>query len=192
MAASETSFRMCAPVLSLVLPKDHIQLPQRIAPTNSPIKPSPTPTWLATAPAVGKVVVGTAATEEVEVEVTTEPGPLLLGSETVLPAGRVESPSWELTEDVGGIMIVVPVAEVAGVVSEGGDGSVTAPVEAVLLWLSVHTVVVTVPMVVGVRSEPEDDETVTLCVKVEAIVAGDEVAVYVGVQTSTGRANVPL
>lgn len=85
-------------------------------------------------------------------------------------------------------MLVVAVTEVVDVVSEDGKGSVTAPVEAVLLSLSVHTVVVTVPTVVGTDSE--DDETVTLCVKVEA--AGDDVAVYVGVQTSAGRVNVPL
>jgi hypothetical protein len=150
-----------------------------MAPTSNPITPSPTPTWLAAAPAVGKEVVETAATEEVEVgvEVTTGPGPEMLGSVAVLPAGGGEPSPLGLFEEAGGGMTVV--ADVAEVVTDGGEDPVTAPVEAVLLSPSVHTVVVAVPLMGSESDEAEfeTDETVTLCVSVVAIVAEDEVAV---------------
>lgn len=159
--------------------KSHMQLPQIMAPTSNPITPSPTPTRLAAAPAVGKEVVEAAATEEVEVEVevTTGPSPEVLGSEAVLPAGGVELPPLIPFEDAGGEMIVV--ADVAEVATDGGEDPVTAPVEAVLLLLSVHTVVVAVAEIGSESDEAEfgGDETVTLCVNVVAVVAEDEVAV---------------
>lgn len=172
-----------------------VQLPHSMAPTSKPRTPSPTPTWLDTAPAVGKAGVDTAVSEDVEVKVTTGPGPELLGLDVVLPAGGVEPSPLGLFEDggdAGGGMIVV--ADAAGVVTVDEGDPVTAPVEAVLLWLSplsVHEIVVPVPTtVVSVsladpvvvpgfdEAEAEEDEIVTLCVSVVAVVvAEDEVAV---------------
>lgn len=113
--------------------------------------------------------------------------------EAVLSPGGGESPPLDPFEDAGGSTVVG--AEVAEEVTEGDEDPVTAPVEAVLLSLSVHRVVVAVAVVVV--SEPdevelEDDETVTLCVRVVSVVAEDEVAVYVGVQSLAGKVNVPL
>lgn len=164
-----------------------------MAPTSNPITPSPTPTWLDAAPAVGKEV-ETAATDEVEVEVkvTTGPDPEELDMEAVLSPGGGEPPPLGPFEDAGGSTVVG--AEAAEEVTEGDEDPVTAPVEAVLLSLSVHEIVVAVAVV---ESEPdevelEDDVTVTLCVRVVAVVAEDEVAVYVGVQSLAGKVNVPL
>lgn len=126
---------------------------------------------------------------------TTGPGPELLGLDVVLLAGEVEpSPlgPFEDGGDASGGMIVV--AEAAGVVTVDEGDPVTAPVEAVLLWLSplsVHEIVVPVPTTVVSVSladpvvvpefdevEAEEDEIVTLCVSVVAVVvAEDEVAV---------------
>lgn len=122
---------------------------------------------------------------EVEVEVTTGPGPVLLGLGAVLPPGGGEPAPLGLFEDGedagGGMIVVVEAAEVT--VVDGGD-AVTAPVEAVLLLLSVsvHKIVVPVPTAVVVSefddAEPKDVETVTLCVSVVAVVvAEDAVAV---------------
>lgn len=113
--------------------------------------------------------------------------------EAVLSPGGVESPLLGPFEDAGGSTVVG--AEVAEEVTEGDEDPVAVPVEAVLLSLSVHSVVVAVAVVVV--SEPdevelEDDETVTLCVRVVSVVAEDEVAVYVGVQSLAGKVNVPL
>lgn len=173
-----------------------VQLLHSMAPTSKPRTPSPTPTWLDAAPAVGKAKVDTAVSEDVEVKVTTGPGPELLGLEVVLPAGGGEPSPLRLFEDggdAGGGMIVV--ADAAGVVIVDEGDAVTAPVEAVLLWLSplsVHKVVVPVattvvsvsladPVVVSELDEAdaEEDEMVTLCVNVVAVVvvAEDEVAV---------------
>lgn len=72
-----------------------------------------------------------------------------------------------------------------------GEDPVTAPVEAALLSLSVHTVVVVVPMTMDSvpltgpvvasdadEAEVREVEIVTLCVRVVAVVvAEDEVAV---------------
>lgn len=177
--------------------KFSVHLLHSMAPTSKPRTPSPTPTWLDTAPAVGKAEVDTAVSEDVEVKVTTGPGPELLGLEVVLPAGGGEPSPLGLFEDgggdAGGGMIVV--ADAAGVVTVDEGDPVTAPVEAVLLWLSplsVHKVVVPVattvvsvsladPVVVSEldEAEAEEDEMVTLCVNVVAVVvvAEDEVAV---------------
>lgn len=102
---------------------------------------------------------------------------------------------------------MIVVAGGAGVAVVGGGDPVTAPEEAALLSLSVHTVVVVVPMTVDsvplagpvvVASDADEDEVreveiVTLCVRVVAVVvAEDEVAVYVGVHSSAGKVNVPL
>lgn len=138
---------------SFRIDRDSLQLAQSKAPANRPITPSPTPTWLDTAPAVGNVVDETAATEEVEVNVATGPDPDVLGLDAVLPPGGGElTPVAPLGEEggAGGGMIVV--AEIAEDVMVDGEGPVTAPVEAVLLSLSaVHKVVVAVPtMVVAV------------------------------------------
>lgn len=130
-------------------------------------------------------MVETAVSEEVEVEVevTTGPGPVLLGLDAVLPPGGGEPAPLGLFEDGGdaggGMIVVAEAAEVT--VVDGGD-PVTAPVEAVLLSLSVsvHKIVVCVPTAVEPvpLAEPEDVETVTLCVNVVAVVvAEDEVAV---------------
>ena len=160
-----------------------------MAPTSNPKTPSPTPTWLDAAPAVGKEVVETAATEEVEVEVevTTGPGPETLGLEAVMPPDGGEPPPlgpFEAGGDAGGGMIVV--AETAMVVTEAGEDAVTAPVEAVLSSVPVHKVVVAVPtIVVSVsvlasefdEAEPEEDMTTTLGSNVVAAVAEEEVAV---------------
>lgn len=175
-----------------------IQLSYSIAPTSNPTTPSPTPTWLDDAPAVGKEVVETAVSEEVEVEVevevTTGPGPGLLGLDAVLPAGGGEPAPLGLFEDGGdaggGMIVVAEAAELA--VVDGGD-PVTAPVEAVLLSLSlsVHTIVVPAPAAVDPTplagpvvaselddTETKDVETVTLCVNVVAVVVAEsEVAV---------------
>lgn len=151
----------------------------------NPITPSPTPTWLETAPAVGKEVVETAATEEVDVEVTTGPGLEVLGLDAVAPPGGGElaplGPFEEGGDAGGGMIVVVEAVEV--VVVDGGD-PVTAPVEAVLLplaVLSVHRIVVAVSTMVESElddAELEEDGTVTLCVNVVAVVVvEDEVAV---------------
>lgn len=75
---------------------------------------------------------------------------------------------------------MIVVAEVTDALTEDSEGSVTADVDAVLLSLSVHTVVVAIILVMGAKPdevEIEDNEIATLCVRVVAIVAGDEVAV---------------
>lgn len=176
----------CVPVPIQIQPNSPIQLSYSMAPTSNPMTPRPTPTWLDTAPAVGKEVLETAVSEEVEVEVevTTGPGPVLAGLEAVLPPGGGEPAPLGFSEDGGdaggGMIVVAEAAEVAVVV--GGD-PVTAPVEVVLLVLSlsVHKVVVSVPTAVVSEfddAEPEDVETVTLWVNVVAVVvAEDEVAV---------------
>lgn len=169
-----------------IQPNSLIRLFYSTAPTSKPTTPSPTPTWLDTAPAVGKEVLETAVSEEVEVEVevTTGPGPVLVGLDAVLPPGGGEPAPLGLFEDggdAGGGMIVVAVAAEVAVV--GGGDPVTDPVDAVLLVLSlsVHKVVVSVPTAVVSElddAEPEDVETVTLWVNVAAVVvAEDEVAV---------------
>lgn len=101
---------------------------------------------------------------------------------------------------------MIVVAGGAGVTVVDGGDPVTAPVEAVLLSLSVHTVVVVVPMTVDSvplagpvvasdadEAEVREVEIVTLCVRVVAVVvAEDEVAEYVGAHSSAGKVNVPL
>lgn len=132
---------------------------------------------------------------------------MLLGFGAVLPPGGGEpaplGPIEAGGDAGGGVLFVEETAEVVTVV---GGAPVTAPVEAMLLSLSVHKVVVavatmvdSVPLAVSVVAseldevEAEEDETVTLCVNVVAVVvAEDEVAVYVGVQSSAGKVNVPL
>jgi hypothetical protein len=155
-----------------------------MAPTTSPMTPSPTPTWLTAAPAVGKEVVETAETDEVEVRVTTGPGPEVLGWEAVLPAGVVEPLLPIPLEDAdagagagGGMMVVAEAAD-------GGDPvTLAAPVEAltVLPSPSVHTLVVAVAVIGSESDEAEKEgvEAVTLCVNVVAVAAAvdGEVAV---------------
>ena len=181
----EKSVVTCAPILVLGRAEFAIQLAQRKAATTNPINPSPTPTLLDIAPAVGKEVVETAATEEVNVEVTTGPSPEMLGLDAETPPGEGElSPlgPFEGEEDAGGGMIVV--AEAAEVMVVDGGDPVTAPVEAVLLSLSVlsvHRIVVAVSTMVDSEedgAELKEDGTVTLCVNVVAVVVvEDEVAV---------------